>query len=318
VFATLDDVDRRIGPTGQSRAYTRPSMPPWWKTFAREPLVHFVAIGGLLFAVDHWRSPTEPAPTAPPIATAPPAVIDPAVSPERRPIVVDAEAGKQIAELAERRHGRAPTTAELAEETERWIDEEVLYREALARGLDRDDPVIHQRIAARMSYVLQQAAIVPEPSDAELRAWFDSHRERWTAPEHVDFTHVFVLGGDAAAVARADELAAALAAGAAPERLGDRFPGGRRYRGRRIADLALAFGDEFASGLATQPPGTWIRRRSRHGLHLVRVDRVESARAADFATARLDVRKEWIDARREAEVSAAMQRLRDGWKIERR
>jgi hypothetical protein len=161
--------------------------------------------------------------------------------------------------------------------------------------------VIHQRIAARMSYVLQQAAIVPEPTEAELRAWFDGHRERWAAPEHVDFTHVFVLGSDAAAVALADELAAALAAGAAPERLGDRFSGGRRYRGRRIADLALAFGDEFVAGLATQPPETWVRRRSRHGLHLVRVDRVESARSADFATARLDVRKEWTDARRGAE-----------------
>jgi peptidyl-prolyl cis-trans isomerase C len=281
---------------------------PWWKTLAREPLVHFVAIGAVLFAVGHWRTAARP-PAAPPAVATPP---------ERRPIVVDAEVGKQVAAQAERRRGRAPTPAELAEETERWIDEEVLYREALARGLDRDDPVIHERIAARMSYVLEQAAIVPEPSEAELRAWFDAHRDRWAAAGHVDFTHVFVSGSDAAAVARADALAAALAGGAAPERLGDRFSGGHRYRGRRLADLALAFGDAFTDGLASQPPGRFIRRRSRHGLHLVRVDAVESPRAADFATARLDVRKEWIDSRRQADVTAAMRRLRDNWKIERR
>lgn len=292
---------------------------PWWKEVAREPLVHFVAIGAVLFAIDAARTPA-PAPAAEkPSVVEAPAAPAPAVSePMKRAIVIDAGTRAQIAAAAERRLGHAPSDADIAAETERWIDEEVLYREAVARGLDRDDPVIHQRIAARMGYVLEQAAIVPEPSDAELRAWFDAHRERWTVPEHVDFTHVFVAGSDAAASARVAELEAALAAGAAPDRLGDRFSGGHRYRGRRIADLAQAFGDEFVAGLAQQQPGAWVRRRSRHGLHLVRIDRVDAPKGADFARARLDVRKEWIDARRAAEVTAALKRLRDAWTIEQR
>jgi len=291
----------------------------WWKEVAREPLVHFVAIGAALFAIDAARTPA-PAPDAekaPAIAAATPA--PPGVSePMKRKIMYDAEARAQIAAAAERRLGHAPSAADVAAETERWIDEKVLYGEAVARGLDRNDPVIHERIAARMGYVLEQAAIVPEPTEAELRAWFDAHRERWAVPEHVDFTHVFVAGSDAAASARADELEAALAAGATPERLGDRFSGGRRYRGRRIADLAQAFGDEFVAGLAQQKPGTWVRRRSRHGLHLVRIDRVDAPKGADFARARLDVRKEWMDARRAAEVTAAMKRLREDWTLELR
>lgn len=294
---------------------------PWWKTIAREPLVHFVAIGAVLFAVDHWRAssvPPDEQPATVPEAVPSPARPDAGVAAPGRTIVIDADARAQIAASAERRLGRTPTEAELAAETERWIDEEVLYREAVARGLDRDDPIIHERIAARMSYVLEQAAVVPEPTEAELRAWFEEHRERWTAAERVDFTHVFVAGNDAAAAARADQLAAALAAGAAPERLGDRFSGGHRYRGRRIADLALAFGESFTDGLAKQAIGAWVRRTSRHGIHLVRVDRIDAAKPADFARARLDVRKEWVDARRAAEVGAAMRRLREGWSIERR
>ncbi|HEU4615756.1 MAG TPA: peptidylprolyl isomerase [Kofleriaceae bacterium] len=291
---------------------------PWWKSVAREPLVHFVAIGAVLFAIDRWREPDvapSPAPDPAPASTpAAPAV--PATGP--RSIVIDDAVRAQIASAAERRLGHAPTQAELADETERWIDEEILYREALARGLDRDDPVIHQRIAERMAYVLDEATPVAEPTEAELRAWFDAHRDRWAVPEHIDFTHVFVAGTDAAAEARADQIAAALAAGAAPERLGDRFSGGHRYRGRRIADLALAFGDEFVAGLATQPPGTWVKRRSRHGLHLVRVDRVDAARDADFARARLDVRKEWLDAHRGDAAREAMRELRAGWTIEQR
>lgn len=289
----------------------------WWKTVVREPLVHFVVIGAVLFAIDAWRSSGDPA-RVEDTSPAPSAGSATPVPGTRAPIVIDADVRAQSAAQAERRLGRPATEAELVEETERWIDEEVLYREALARGLEKNDPVIHQRVAQQMSYVLQQALIIPEPTDAELRAWFEQHPEHWAVAEHVDFTHVFFSGTDAAAVARADQAAAALAAGAAAERLGDRFTGGHRYRGRRVADLALAFGDVFVTGLATQRIGTWVRRTSKHGIHLVRVDRVDAARGPEFAAARLDVRKEWIEARRQADVTAAMKKLRETWTVERR
>lgn len=292
-----------------------------WKSVAREPLLHFLAVGAVLFAIDAWRSPAHrPAeePVTPPPAAAP--VVAPGTSPStaRGPIVVDAQQRERSRIVAERRLGRPPTAAEIDAELERWIDEEVLFREAIARGLERDDPVIHQRIASRMSYVLEQAIIVPEPSEAELRAWFEQHRDTWSKPDRVDFTHVFVAGTDPAAVARADALEKTLATGAPPDRLGDVFPGGRRYRGRKLVDLAAAFGDEFVDGLGVQPIGSWKRRTSRHGLHLVRVDRAEAGRAADFEAARLDVREAWITDRRANEINAAVQRLRASWEIVRK
>ncbi len=295
-----------------------PTSPPW-RALAREPMLHFVVLGALLFALDAWRSGADRdgddargvvrfADAAPSAPTAP--------SP-RVPIVIDATVQARIAEQAELRLGRRADAAEVAAETERWIDQEVLYREAVARALDRDDPMIHQRVASRMVYVLEQAAIVAEPDEAELRAWFDANRARWSVPARLDFTHVFVAGDDAAARTRLDELAAALARGAAPERLGDHFSGGHRYRGRQVADLEAAFGADFARGLTAQAPGTWQPRRSRFGLHLVRVERAEAARAADLATARLDVRKDWMEARRDAAVAAELARLRAGWEIVR-
>jgi hypothetical protein len=284
----------------------------WWKTIAREPLVHFVLIGSALFAIDQWRATDPP---AAPIAVAPAPAPAPAPPVAHRSIVIDADARKQIATMAERRLGRAPTAAELAAETERFIDEEVLYREAIARGLDRNDPVIHERIAGLMKYVLEQAVVMPEPTDAELRAWFDNHRDKWSRAEHIDFTHVFITGNDET---RAKQIADQLAAGAAAERLGDRFSGGHRYRGRKLSDLAQAFGTEFTDGLTAQPVGQWVQRRSRHGIHLVRVDAVQAAKGADFDAARLDVRKDWLEARKALELTAAMRKLRDGWTIENR
>lgn len=278
-------------------------------SIARDPLFHFVAIGAALFAVEAWRGEADQAAPQPRIVTGR------ASEAARAPIVADARASALIVARAERRLGREPDEADVEAETELWIEDEILYREALGRGLDRDDPVIHERLASRMRYVLEQAAIVPEPGEPELRAWFEAHRDMWAMPERVDFTHVFIADHD---LARAGELAAALARGTAPELLGDRFAGGHRYRGRRLADLKHAFGEAFAEGIDAQPIGTWTRRPSRHGLHLVRVDRVEAARSADFERARLDVRRAWRDARRSAEVGAAVARMRAGWEIVRR
>jgi hypothetical protein len=278
----------------------------WWKAIVREPLVHFVAVGALLFAVDASHAPPpRAAPTATPAAEP--------KSPEPGTIQIDAERRRLLVAAAERRVGRPPTPAEVEAEIAAWIDEDVLYREAIARGLDKDDPIVHERIASRMSYVLEQALVVPEPTEAELRMWFDEHQAMWASPERVDFTHVYIANGDEP---RATEIEAALTAGSPFETLGDRVAGGHRYRGRKLADLAEAFGDEFVTGLAAQVPGTWVRRRSKHGLHLVRVDRVTAAQAPEFASARLDVRKSWLDEQRGRALAAEIKRLRDRWKIE--
>lgn len=275
--------------------------------------MHFLAIGAALFVIDAWRSPQ-----AEPRAGAPAPVAAPVAPPTTKQIVLDDAVRKNVEAAAELHLGRKPTAAELAAELERWIDEEILFREAVARGLERDDPVVHERIASRMSYVLEQSAIVPEPTDTELRAWFDAHRETWNVPDRLDFTHVFVAGNDAAAAKKLDELEAALAAGAPPERLGDVFSGGRKYRGRRIEDLAQSFGPGFVDGLDTQTVGTWVKRTSRHGLHLVRVDQRSAGHQADFEHARLDVRKEWHDDRLRHELKAAIDRLRRQWEIVQR
>jgi peptidyl-prolyl cis-trans isomerase C len=268
----------------------------------REPLLWFVVLGGALFGIDRMRA------HAP--VTAAPAVV--AAAAPSGPIVVDTQ---RATEQAHRRLGHPPAAAELEAEIQRFVDEEILFREALARGLERDDPQIHERIAARMSYVLAESAVIPEPSDAELRTWFDAHADRYAAPERLDFTHVFVADAD---TKRAGALAAQLAAGASPDTLGDTFAGGRRYRGRKLADLAEAFGPEFVEGLAAQPIGTWTQRRSRHGLHLVRVDRRDAARSADFESAKLEVRRAWLDEHRRVASEAALVQLRAHWKVERR
>jgi hypothetical protein len=276
------------------------------RALVREPLVHFAILGAGLFAIDSAASQSEP--------TDPAAARQPFAAPTD-PIVVGQAVRDSLAAQWARTHPSPPNDDELEALVQRWIDEEVLYREGLARGLAEGDAEVRNRVASQMAYVLQSRIAIPEPDEAELRAWFDAHGDRWAEPDRVDFTQVFVAGRDEAAEAKALELLRLLEAGADPDGLGDTFSGGRRFRGRRLAELSERFGEAFTEGMATQPQGSWALRRSPHGVHLVRIDRRSSARAPDFDAMRDAVRHDWEEAQRASALAQAKQELRSRWEI---
>lgn len=274
----------------------------------REPVVHFVLIGALLFGLEAAVSRGEEAPEA---AAEPRPFAVPG-----EPIVVDEHVRGMLVERWNRTHAAPPSEEELQGLVDAWIDEEVLYREGLSQGLAESDPQVRERVASQMAYVLQSRIVLPEPDDAELRAWFAAHADRYARPERVDFTQVFVKGSDDAAEARARELLRLLQGGADPNGLGDTFSGGRRFRGRRLSDLAERFGAAFIEGLESQPPGTWALRRSSLGLHLVRIDRWTASDAPGFEAMREEVRHDWEQDRRAAAMKDAKQALRGQWEIQ--
>ncbi|MCB9592546.1 MAG: peptidyl-prolyl cis-trans isomerase [Sandaracinaceae bacterium] len=275
---------------------SEPSAPSRAVGLLREPLLHFTLAGLVIFGVDAARRGEE--------------------APEHV-VVVDAPIRAELAERLQTQLGEAPSEEAIERAVDEWTRDEILYREGVERGFDAHDPAVRARVATRMARVLREGVVVPEPTDAELRAFFDEAPERWAEPGRVDFTHVFVDGQGPEAEARADELAAVLAAGASPAGLGDRFSGGRRYRRRALEDLAQSFGPEFVEGLADQPIGAWVRRRSRLGLHLVRVEAHEAPRAPRFEAVAGDVRHELARAREDAAFEEAVRRLVARWEIVR-
>jgi hypothetical protein len=260
----------------------------------REPVVHFLAFGGLLFAAQ--------------------AFVHPGASAERR-IVVDEGVRRELRDAWSHQHDAPPSDDEEAALVAQWVDDEILYREGLARGLDRDDGRVRARVASEMARIVEAEHPAVEPTEAELRAYFDAHASAYAEEPRIDFVHVFVDTQDPTAEARATELLVELQGGAAPAGLGDAFSGGRHYRGRRIDDLGRTFGPDFVDGLAEQPPGTWALRRSRFGIHLVRVERLTQAAGADFEAARLDVAHEIEEAARRERMARAMEALRSEWDV---
>ncbi len=269
------------------------SAPRRW---LRAPALHFAVIGLALFLV-HARVRRPPS---------------------ERVVVSAAYVDGLVREHAERT-GKAPSAEEAQALVDRYVGEELLFREALTLGLDRGDPIVRRRLVQKMELVGDGASPLPEPSDAVLQRFLDAHAVRYREPPRLSFQHVFFSrdrrGESAVADARA--VAAELRGGADPQRLGDPFFQGRAWSRRSEQDLTSVFGAPFAAAVAALPAGRWSEPiPSSFGAHLVLVDERLEGRPAPLASVRARVRDEWITAQREQRRSSAIRALRERYHVE--
>jgi peptidyl-prolyl cis-trans isomerase C len=184
------------------------------------------------------------------------------------------------------RLGRAALDGDEAREVQaRAIQDEILYREALRLGLDRDDNVVRQRLIQKVLFLAEDlAGVTATPSEAELRAFFDATRSQWTRPARVRFVHVYAgpTGRDHLADLRDQAIAATSIAPGQPPSLGDAFPLPRSATASHD-ELVGEFGAAFADAVFALRPGTWSDPiPSRHGWHLVEVVERTEAGLASF------------------------------------
>jgi hypothetical protein len=265
----------------------------------REPLLHFLVLGAGLFALFG-------------------VVGGPA---EERPgrIVVSAAKVENLAELFERTWQRPPTRAELDGLIQDHIKEEILYREALALGLDDDDTVIRRRLRQKMEFISEDVAAQAEPTEADLRAFLAEHRERFRAPPRISFVQVYLsperrgrdTEGDAARLLASLSAGEADAAGA-----GDPFLLEQDFRDLAAYDVERLFGRPFAEQLAALPVGSWSGPvESPYGLHLVLVRARTEGGLPELDQVRDAVALEWRAVRRQAVNEAFYQGLRERYEV---
>src|SRR5690606_34234798 len=112
----------------------------------------------------------------------------------------------------------------------RFVDGELLYREGLALGLDRDDPVVRQRVIQKMEFVGTNLELPQEPDEATLRAFMAEHAERYAGPPRYDVVLVTLPTQPGETDdARARAVLEQLRAGAHPKGVGGRHASGRRF-----------------------------------------------------------------------------------------
>ena len=282
-------------PSESDSGGTPPDRIPRW---LRDPLVVFVLLGIGVFALDGWLAGGD---TARPVI-------------EITPDEIERLRARWIAQW-----GEEPTDSELQTLIDEAVDEEVLYREALRLGLDRDDAIVRRRLAQKLTFILEDTGDAGPPSEAEIEEYFARHADRYRRPGRTTFDHVFLSGDNRADPAGdATALLAEVRAGedGGWRRLGDPFMLARTYADRSDQQIAGLFGRRFAEAVSGLPVGGWSGPvQSTYGVHLVRVNGRTASRAPALAEVRYRVVGDLREERRRERSLAAYQALRDDYDV---
>jgi hypothetical protein len=208
---------------------------------------------------------------------------------------------------------RAPTDAEIEGLVDWYVREEILYREGVGLGLDRDDPVIKRRVRQKMDVMLEESLDAVPPTDDELARYLQANAEAFSLPPTVSFTQVYLgaSGTAGAATAVASQALAALAAGADPAALGRPTLLPPSLARAPLDVVSRDFGPQFAERLQQLPLVEWSGPvPSSFGEHLVRIEERTSAALPPLDTVRARVAREWELDRRARTADESYRKLR--------
>jgi hypothetical protein len=296
----------------------------------RRPLLHFLVLGGLLFALEQALQ-TDDGAAALPVVT------------------LDAARQQRLRAEWQQALGRVPSAQEWQARLAREIDAELLLAEALHRELDAVDPVARERLLLNMRFAFPgrrasddallfeaRALGMPRsdpvvrrrllqvmerrlldqtvPDEATLRAWVEARAHRYGRPARHGFRQIWFADRSDPRIAA---TVSALAAGQAPAAAGDVFLLGTQQAPASIDQLAQRYGAAFAQAVATADAQRWTGPlQSAYGTHFVFVDARLPAQPPDFDAVRARAATAWAVEQRDERLQAALQGLRARYRIE--
>jgi hypothetical protein len=247
------------------------------KALLKEPLLHFLLLGALIFAAHRSISRTD--------ASQPGA------------IVVTQGRIEALATAFQRSWQHPPSASELEELIRDYVREEASAREAIVLGLEKDDTIIRRRLRQKLEFVSEDLAAQPEPTDEQLRAWLRSHADAFRIEPKLTFLQVYLKPErDAAAL-----LARLTRAGAGADLagVGDSFLLEHEFGSVPAGEVAKQFGEPFVAKLRELPIGQWHGPiESGYGRHLVLVRERTNNRLPTLEEVRGAVRRDWANAQR--------------------
>jgi peptidyl-prolyl cis-trans isomerase C len=298
----MDEVSVGVSPARQdslSRAELKSAAFSSAKRWLREPLLHFLLIGFAVFTVYSYlhrgRGGVE-------------------VS---KQIVLSLDELQQMHTFFVSQWHREPTVAEFQAMVEDKVREEVLYREGLAMGLDKDDTIVKRRMSQKMQFLAEDVAAAHEPSDTELKVWFEKNSRQFALPSRYSFRHLY-FSPDKRGKNAQDSAAEVLTRIAGqPEdsklavSLADRFMFQDYYADRTPEAVAKEFGPQLAVALESVRPGSWQGPiESGYGWHLVFVDSVIPGRTPALEEIEPDVKTAWLAEQKAAAWQKAYTAMR--------
>ncbi|MHC8307522.1 peptidyl-prolyl cis-trans isomerase [Pseudomonas sp. PB3P13] len=273
------------------------SMSSVLKRYLREPLLHFLVAGFALFVLyGGLRSSTVNQ------------------DPQRIEITPDDIQRIEISWLA--RWQRPPNEQQLQGMLSEHVKEEILYREALKLGLDKDDTIIRRRLAQKMDFLAEDVASLREPALGVLEAWYSKRQEQYAPPPLATFRHVFFASDKRGSAAQAQAQAALGTLTDKNSGEGDAFLFKNAYAEQSQDQVAKDFGSKFAIALFQQTPGHWVGPvESGFGWHLVWIDALAKPQAPPFETVAQQVKSDWFSEQRTESKRLSFEALKARYQV---
>lgn len=286
-------------------------MEQFLKKLIHEPLVQFLAIGAALFLLSGLFGGS----SVPQSGQA---------GRQSVRIVVTPGQVQHLTAQFTRTWQRPPTETEVKGLIDEYVLDEVSYREAMAIGLDRDDPTIRRRLRLKLETLNEDIAAALPPTDRELQAFLERHPDSFRREPEVALRQVYLnpdrRGGKTDADAGARNLLARLRA-AGPDAdlagLGDpllMLPNDVPLS--TGSEIGRLFGEEFGRSVLALAPGRWEGPfRSGYGLHLVLVTERKPGRLPQLSEVRTEVEREWLFARKKEVQEAVHKKLLERYTV---
>ncbi|MGI9344871.1 MAG: peptidyl-prolyl cis-trans isomerase [Gammaproteobacteria bacterium] len=235
-------------------------------------------------------------------------------------IEVDAQTVNRLTLQWASQSRKPPAPDELSHLVQSYIRDEILFREALALGFDQDDTVVRRRLIQKMEFFLGDNVLLEEPTEGQLRAYYEAHKERYLQPARFDLKHIyFAPRTDGAEVQKA--LDALLQNQADSAQFGDAFMWRNTYMGASVEDLAHVFGAGFAASIAAlaqenTATGQWHGPvPSSYGKHLVLLESFVPEQQFSYDLAQALVAEQYQSEHLRALKEQAWQQLRSRYLV---
>ncbi|WMI69044.1 peptidyl-prolyl cis-trans isomerase [Mangrovimonas sp. YM274] len=268
------------------------------KQLIKEPLIHFFLLGALLFVLYSQvnKSDTE------------------------QDIVVDNADVEHMAELWRMQWQRPPTSEELQGLIDKYVNQEVLYREALRMNLDHNDEIVKRRLAQKMEFLGQDlSGLVAPASEDNLKAYFEEHKKDFATPYRYNLYQILFTADNH--VNPYDKAKAVLKEYNSLDTQGMREKGDPFLLDYALQDtdafyLNREFGEQFSQQLETLPTGEWAGPIvSGYGVHLVFIESRTPPSIPNFADVKDKVQRDYEYQMEQESQAAILKALRDNYKV---
>ncbi len=269
---------------------------PFFKRVLKDPLFHFLILGGLLFtAVSLWGNQTRP----------------------QGEIIITRASQQHLADLFTLTWQREPTPDELKNLVQEHIKEEVYYREALALGLDDNDTIVRRRLRQKLEFMQEDLSSLQTPSEPELKTYYIAHKDEYKTDHIMSFKQIVI--SPKTLMPNANEIERALGMlnkGAPPQRLSRSSLLPVSMNLETAKSIKNTFGLDFLDSISALKPNKWGGPiHSGFGTHLVYISLNQKPKPLTFTQAQHKLSADYTQFKREAAAKTYYKNLRRQYQI---